>query len=378
MRIAIDAHTLSGPPQGSRTYLENIVREMSILSPETEFVLLVDRPIVRHKSWGENIRVVEWSGSRVYRLTVGARHQMLQLRCSVFHCSYFLPIVPMPNPMVTIHDLLPETHPQLFTRKFALAARYGMRFSARQARHLFAPSEYVRQSLIDVYGVTPDRVSVTPNAVDFEFFQAGRSRDPSEIEATLRSGDYLLMVGRFDPRKDHATVVEAYVRLIARCSHLPQLVIAGSYGPTEIMIRSRIAALKLEHRILVLKNVPSHQLATLYAHALGTISASLGEGFGLPMLEAMAAGSPVICADNTAQTEVVKGCGLMFRTGSPENLADSIQSLLEDISLRGDLREKGLARARAYNWKQGAAEFLSQAQRLTLSAPRYQDTSNNR
>lgn len=367
MRIAIDAHTLSGPPQGVRTYVENIVQEIAARSQEVELILLVNRPQARPEGWPDNIRFVEWGGGRAYRLTAGARVQMRRLGCSVFHCSYFLPVVPMPNPLVTIHDLLPETHPQFFSRKFALAARYWFRYSARHARHLFAPSEYARQSLIEYYGVSAERVSVTPCAVNFRRFNDGYMLEPSTVQPTLRSQDYYLIVGRFDPRKDHATAVAAYASVLSRRKDLPRLVIAGSSGPSEQAIRSQIAAHKLEERILILKNVPDSHLPTLYAHAIATISTSRGEGFGLPMVEAMAAGSPVICADNTAQTEVVKGYGLMFQTASAEGLAAAIEQILDDCALRAKLRERGLARARDYTWRKGAQVFLDQARLLAAT-----------
>lgn len=363
MRIAIDAHTLNGPHQGVRTYVENIAKEAAALAPDVELVLLVDRLIARPEDWPDNIRLVEWGGGRLFRLTVGARRQMQRLGCRVFHCAYFLPLVPMPNPLVVIHDLLPESHPQFFSRKFALAARLGFRNAARRARHLFTPSEYTRQNIIDLYGVPPEQVSITPCAVDAERFAHGAEQAPSLLEASLQPQDYMLMVGRFDPRKDHATVIDAYAQVFSKRPNLPRLVIAGSYGPSEQEIRTKIAALKLEQQILVLKNVSGALLPTLYAHALCTISASLGEGFGIPMLEAMAAGSPVICADNTAQTEVVKGYGLMFETASVSSLSDAMQQMLDDADLRAELRAKGHQRARSYSWRQGAEEFIRQARR---------------
>lgn len=364
MRIAIDAHTLNGPHQGVRTYVENIVKEAAILAPDVELVLLLDRPLARPDGWADNIRLAEWGGGRLFRLTVGARRQMQRLGCSVFHCSYFLPLAPMPNPLVTIHDLLPETHPQFFSRQFAFAACLGFRNAARRARHLFTPSEYARQSVIDLYGVSPERVSVTPCAVDSARFSRGAELPPSLLDASLQPQDYMLMVGRFDARKDHATAIDAYAQMFAKCADLPRLVIAGSYGPSEPDIRAKIAAHKLESQILILKNIPGDLLPTLYAHALCTISASLGEGFGIPMLEAMAAGSPVICADNTAQTEVVKGYGLMFETASVPSLAEAMQEMLDNTELRAALRAKGFQRARDYAWRQGAEEFIRQARRF--------------
>lgn len=366
MRIAIDAHTLSGPPQGARTYVENMVREMALQAPKIEWLLFVDRLCERPEGWSENIRLVEWGGGRTYRLTIGARRQMHRWGCSVFHCTYFLPLIPVANPLVTIHDLLPETHPQFFPRGFALAARYGFRYSAYRARHVFVPSAYVRRTIIERYGLADDRVSITPCAVDFEHFHTGGRGDPAQVESSLRSQEYWLVVGRFDPRKDHRTVVGAYARLYARRRDIPRLVIAGSYGPSEAEIRGLIAGLGLENRILVLKNVPGVLLPMLYAHALATISASLGEGFGLPMIEAMAAGSPVICADNTAQTEVVKDAGLMFETACIDQLAAAMERLLDDRALREKLRDQGWTRARSYTWHRGAQVFLEQVRRCPV------------
>lgn len=365
MRIAIDAHALSGPAQGVSTYIEHIARAIAERSPQSELLLLVDRLPEEQRRWPDNIRLVEWTGGRAWRLGPGARFQLRRLGCSVFHCSYFLPL-PSPVPtLLTLHDLLPETHPQFFSRRFVLAARYGFRLSAHRAHHLFTPSHYARASIIERYRIDPERISITPGAVDIQRFNQSQASDPAVIESTLRSRDYLLLVGRFDPRKDHNTVINAYAQLFGRSCGSPRLVLAGSGGRSEQQIREQIVRLRLEHRILVLKNLPAAHMPTLYAHALATISASHGEGFGLPMVEAMAAGSPVICADNTAQTEVVKGYGLMFATGDSAALAEAMQRIVGNLELQAELRNKGLARARDYSWGCGAAVFLEQAQRVS-------------
>ena len=179
------------------------------------------------KGWGANVRFETWPGGRLRRLSSGARDVMRKLGCSAFHCSYFLPVVAMPNPMVTIHDVLPQTHPHLFTRRFVLACKHWFRFSVKRAQHVFTPSEYARESLIDFYGIAENKVSVTPCAVDFDFFFSGLGRDPSIVEPRLRKENYFLVVGRFDPRKDHATIVEAYSRLHAR---RPRCADAGHCG----------------------------------------------------------------------------------------------------------------------------------------------------
>jgi glycosyltransferase involved in cell wall biosynthesis len=274
----------------------------------------------------------------------------------------------VPNPLVTLHDLLPETHPHLFSYRFRVVARAWFRASARRARHVFTVSEYARGVLVERYRLPPDKVSITANGVDFERFRGGRGQDPSEVEPTLRTGDYLLMVGRLDPRKNHVTALDALARLRERRSDLPRLVIAGSAGSAEGAIRERIQNLGLSRQVLILRDVDSALLPRLYANALATISTSIGEGFGLPLVEAMAAGCAVICADNTAQTEVVAGSGLLFDSGDADALADLLERVIDDNALRGELVRLGTIRAREFDWRVGASAMLDRLRRFEPAA----------
>lgn len=364
MRAAIDIHSLAGPPQGISTYTRHLAEEAAAQAPDIEFVLLNSpgaRPALRE---APNLRQVDWVGGVAARVGFGARRQTRQLGCSAYHTSYWLPMAMPRNPLVTIHDVLPDTHPQFFSLRFRVAAQRWFRYSARHSRHVFTVSAYARDTLIDLYRIAPDRISVTPCAVDLAHFAQGAHSDPSAIDTRLRRQGYFLIVGRFDPRKDHATALRAYGALAARHPDLPLLVIAGSHGPMEALIRARIAQPDLAGRVLLLKNVSYAHLPVLYAHALATLSPSVGEGFGLPSLEAMAAGSPVICADNTAQNELVNGHGLMFSTGNADQLADAMLRVASDPALQSDLRARGLARAPDYSWRTGAQALVQVLRQL--------------
>lgn len=364
MRVAIDIHSLAGPPQGISTYTRHLFEEAARVAPEIDFVALHSPGIAPLLREAPNVSKVSWRGGVGTRVGLQASRRLHDLGCAAYHTSYWLPIALPRNPLVTIHDVLPDTHPTYFHWRFRFAAQHWFRYSARKAIHVFTVSAYARDMISQLYRVPLEKISITPCAVDFDHFSAGAQHSPTLIAPQLRPNGYFLIVGRFDPRKDHATALRAYASLANRFSDFPPLVIAGSHGPMEARIRERIAKPDLAGRVLLLKHVSYTDLPTLYAHALATLSPSVGEGFGLPSLEAMAAGSPVICADNTAQRELVKGHGLMFTTGEAEELAEAMLRVAQDTHLQCDLRARGRARAGAYSWRAGAEVLVNVLRQL--------------
>ncbi len=274
----------------------------------------------------------------------------------ILHTQYVMPPWPARGNAVTIHDILFERYPRFFTRLFVLRSRLFIRWSARQADLLFTVSEYSRRELVRCYGIHAPRIEVLHNAVDHTRFHPGTEGESYVRQRGLESRGYLLTVGRIEPRKNHALLLRAYARM---SGEVPPLVIVGqrdfSHGPFETALQALPAA----RQVIVLSDVPDEELPALYRHALAFVYPSLAEGFGMPPLEAMASGTPVLSSASTAIPEVVGDAGLLVDPNDETGLCAALERLCSDAALRERLIAAGLSRAAVFSWDRSAARLGS-------------------
>jgi alpha-1,3-rhamnosyl/mannosyltransferase len=255
-----------------------------------------------------------------------------RLGASLVHTQYALPLrCPCPA-VVTIHDLSFERNPALMGKKDAAVFRRVVPRAARGAVRVFTVSERSRHDLERVYGVTPDRIVVTPNGVDPAF-------SPGDIGVPGR--DYLLSVGVIEPRKNQRAAVAA-----AQAVGLP-LVIAGPANDQALAVELRRLGARVEGYVEL------DRLVELYRGAACLIQASLHEGFGLPVLEAMACGTPVVTVPDPALVEVVGDAAVVVRE---EDLAEGVRLALKQ---HDRLSYAGLERARRFSWEACAERTLA-------------------
>lgn len=246
---------------------------------------------------------------------------------------------------LTIHDLGTLEHPEWFQKSFAKWYSLCIPILARRARILFAPSEYVKQQIEARFGRKD--VVVTPNGVNLSIFHPGARQDRYNLPAC-----YILFVGTLEPRKNLQMLLKTWIQVQDDFKDT-WLVIAGTQGSVH-----RTANLPASvERVKYLDYVDEDALAGLYAKATLFVLPSLEEGFGLPALEAMACGVPVLVSNGGALPEVVRDAGLIFDLADPEALAISMRQCLQDQDLRLLLKEKGFARAQAFSW-QTSAELI--------------------
>jgi len=231
------------------------------------------------------------------------------------------------------------------------------------ARTVVAVSQQTATQLRQL-GVPPSRITVIPNGVDRERFE-GQPRDA--IEDTLQrlglQEGYLFYVSRIEhPGKNHATLLEAYAALKARreiqgASPPPALVFAGQDWNGAEQIHGRASALALDDDVHFLGFVEDADLPRLYAGAGAFVFPSLAEGFGLPLLEAMAANTPVLCSNRPPMSQIVADAGAQFDPEDVDGIAAALERVLGDDSLRDCLRERGRRRLDLYDWEAGAREL---------------------
>jgi len=249
----------------------------------------------------------------------------------VLHCpTHRAPVRSRVPLVVTFHDLAVLRHPKTFNRWTRAYSRFALARVAKAARRLIAVSEFTKRELLDLLDVPEEKVRVIPNAVGAPFEPQGEAAD----------GDYVLAVSTLEPRKNLPRLVEAYER--ADLNGLP-LLVAGASGWGGVRVEG--------DGVRWLGEVADDELARLYRGARCVAYASLYEGFGLPVLEAMACGAPVVAGRNEAVVEVAGGAAVLVDPLDPDAIA---AGLAEAIERRDELRTLGLKRAQDFDWRKVA------------------------
>jgi glycosyltransferase involved in cell wall biosynthesis len=240
---------------------------------------------------------------------------------------------------LTIHDLSPLEHPEWFRSSFAAWYRLSLPILARHVKRVFAASAYVKHKIVKRFGI--DDVTVAPNGVDHSVFHPGARQTRSDLPAS-----YVLFVGTLEPRKNLHLLLRAWEKIHDRFKGT-WLIVVGARGS----VFREIGLAGGMQRVCFLGYVDDEALAGLYANATLLVLPSQEEGFGLPALEAMACGAPVLVSDGGALPEVVGAAGMVFCLSDPDGLSDAVSALLSDRKLRLDLRYRGLQRAEAFSWR---------------------------
>jgi glycosyltransferase involved in cell wall biosynthesis len=270
------------------------------------------------------------------------------------------PLVRRMRTVVTVHDLGYLRYPEAHTAAQRLYLRLSTIWSARAASHLIAVSAATRSDLVRLAGVSPDRITVVHHGVAERFRQP--VADPARAKAIVGGDElYFLYVGTVQPRKNLARVIEAFAdasRRLADASIAPILVIAGKRGWLSEGIARRAAECGVAHRVRFVGYVADDDLPALYREALGFVFPSLYEGFGMPVLEAMACGAPVLTSNSSSLPEVAGDAALMVDPLDTGAIAEGLARLACDAALRQELRQRGYRRAAQFTWDRCAEETL--------------------
>ncbi len=370
MHIAIDAHAVGTGLAGNETYAANLVEALAEIDRENRYTLYVTRREAEERFRGRwpNFGVQRTlPHSPLVRIPLTLSFELRRRPVDLLHVQYTAPPL-APCPVVaTIHDLAFEHIPETFKRRSWMQMRLTVRRTARTAAHIITVSEYSRRDIIETYGVAPERVTVTPEAAAPHF-------RPASAEETARvrrkyglEGEYVLAVGSIQPRKNLVRLLRAYadLRRARAQDKLPKLVLVGKkawlYGETLRAVERE----NLRDHTIFTGYVPTADLPALYSAALCFVYPSYFEGFGLPPLEAMQCGTPVLTGNLTSLPEVVGDAGLSVNPFDESALAAALARLIDDPELRSTLRLKGFERARTFNWRETARMTLQAYHRAT-------------
>ncbi len=383
MRIGIDFTAAAQQGAGIGRLTRNIIGALTQIDRHNEYRLLVATGSSRKGEWqvgslgpafqtsrhpnfrlktvplSDHALAVAW-----HRLRLPLFIELFTGRVDVFHSPDFtLPPVLRARTLVTVHDLsflrLPECFPGGLLRYLEAAVPRAV----RRADHIIADSHSTRRDVIELLNVPGDKITTIHSGVEPRFRPLTGEADREALAAVRRKyalpERFILSVSTVQPRKNYARLIEAFGTLESQlAAHEWHLAIAGGKGWLYEQVFERAQALGLEGRVRFLGFVDDADLPALYNLAQVFVFPSLYEGFGLPPLEAMACGVPVVCSNASSLPEVVGDAALTVDPLDVPGLAEAMRRVAEDESLRASLVQKGLTRAAKFTWSKAAEELL--------------------
>jgi len=354
VRIGIDARKLHD--FGIGTYIRNLLRELARLDRSTEFVLLCrpdDSESIR--ALGENFRpVIELAGNYSIAEQFKVPLALQRERVTLFHAPhYVLPPLVRCRSVVTIHDCIHLMFPQYLPNRGALAyARTSMAMAAKRATRVLTVSETSKNDIMRFFGTAASKIDVIYNAYDARFGVEPREEDVVRVRERYQLHDeFVLYAGNVKPHKNLERLIDAFHIVRSRGLDHLKLVMIGDDISKYASLRRAVHQYQLHKYVRFLGYLPEETLAVMYRLAGVFVFPSLYEGFGLPPLEAMASGTPVVTSNVSSLPEVTGDAAQLVDPYDPEAIADGIYRVLTDVDLRRELRRRGLARARQFSWE---------------------------
>jgi glycosyltransferase involved in cell wall biosynthesis len=383
MRIGINALFLQKPATGSGQHLFHLLEGLDAYDKENTYVLLSPRFRRAYAvNWphlsdrfsnvevmsalarlGENVEKAWWE--QVGLLKAGRAEQI-----DLLHCPYFAsPVMPLFPTVVTIHDVIPLILKEYAWRKLTVAYNALVSFAAKRAQAIIAVSQCSKRDIERTLHIPSDRIHVIGNAVDESFRPVNDAWLLASVRERYNIGErYILYFGGFDVRKNVPRLIRAYAQLPATLRNQFQLVVAGRLHhlghPTYPDPRPLVRQYGLDGQVIFTGQIRERDKAPLYSGATVFSFVSLYEGFGMPVLEAMACGRPVLTSNTSALPEVVGDAGLTVNPRSETEISEGLRQLLEDEQMRRDLSERALERARFFTWRQVAEQTVEVYRRV--------------
>ncbi|MBX3462910.1 MAG: glycosyltransferase family 4 protein [Planctomycetes bacterium] len=376
MRIGIDVSMTADSKTGLPSYTRSLVEALARVDPRNEYWLY---PITWH-SLPPNHRDSVLPKARNFhrvcgrwpkrwldrRWQQGDRKRLLGPPPDVYFSPFHnAPDRWLPRLVCVWHDVSFRVHPEFSTEANRVYCEDQFDRSLRLAHRFVTVSHFSKQELVRAMGVAADRIDVVHEAADPLFRRLGDAVLPPRLQALLGGAPFVLYVGSVEPRKNLATLVEAYAELQARTRHPARLAIAGGSGWKNSAVFDAVERHGLGDRVRFLGFVTDAELVALYNACALFCYPTLYEGFGLPVIEAMQCGAPVVTSRVASLPEV--GGDAVRYVDDPHDakaLSEALQQVLEDQALRQRLRDRGMAQAAAFSWDRAARETLAILERV--------------
>ena len=362
MRIAFDGSSLRPKRTGVGYYTEHLLRHLALEASDDELIVISNRSIETTTPLPAPVRTAagRWRVPRMVWLQTLAPQALRRVHADVAHFTNgMMPLVsPVPT-VVTIHDTSLTLYPRYHPPRRVLLNRPLVNLAARRADAVITVSQSAKRDIVQVYDVDPERVHVIHEAAAPSFYPI---RDRSELQRVRRRyglhDRIILYVGTIEPRKNLPLLIDAFARLRRSGDLNHQLVCVGPYGWLSRGIEACIERSGVADSIKLTGYVPFSDLPALYSSAEIFVFPSVYEGFGLPVVEAMACGVPVITGRTAALAEVAGGAIEHVERLDAELLGDAMVALARSAERRHDVAVRGIARAHTFSWARAARETL--------------------
>lgn len=354
---------------GSETYLRNVIRELPALDPDIAYTLYTNRenagtfvvpPGANLREIPCPVRAVRRPERLAYEYTVlplRARRRQVDV---LFSPGFTAPARRGYASVVNILDMQPEDMPENFTPFYHFIHTRLMRRAARSAAHILTLSEHAKRRIVAVYGISPERITVSHLAAEPAYFAPVAPEEITRVRQTyhIRSS-YVLSVATLHPHKNLDALIDAFVSLRQTTDTAVQLVLVGLRGNAAATLQEKIRTVGIEDATVMTGWAPDADLPALYQGAAVYVLPSRYEGFGIPVLEAMASGTPVITTTAASLPEVAGDAALLVDPDDRAALAAALRRVLGDAALRSDLIGRGKERAPLFTWRKTAEATLA-------------------
>ena len=360
MRFAVDAHAIGCHLTGNEVYIRNLLHEFSALDQEAEFVTYLSKPAA--DSYIPERFLSRWVSENPFkRLGWDLGRRLREDKPDLLHVQYTAPVNCSVPTVVSVHDVSYLDYPQYFTTFRAAQLRITVARTVKRAAAILTPSEFSKKAIVRAYGLDERKVFAIPNAVSSRFRQVPREHAQAALSRKFGiDGPFVLTVGDLQPRKNHLGLMAAFEDVIRAHPNLPhKLVMVGKETWYSETLHQAARASAVSDRLIFTDFVEDEDLLDFYAGCDVFAFPSFYEGFGLPILEAMACGRAVACSNASAMPEVANAAALLFDPASKTEMARALSDLMLDSELRMRMERLGAQRATLFSWQRAAEQTLN-------------------
>src|SRR5271166_218544 len=362
MRIGIDAHSLGSQQSGNETYYTSLLKSLARLDAENDYFIYYT---VEGATETLGLNNAHFSARRLrpmnsyLRIPFAMPIEILSQPVDVFHAQFIIPPFLKCRTVTTIPDVAYEHHPEFFPYYQVAWSKKLIPWSARRADRIITVSEFSKADLVNLYRINPDKITVTYEAAGSEFYPRDRERGREHVARRFGiDRPFVLYVGRLQARKNLVRLVEAYSRVRAQGVE-EQLVLVGKKDWLAQPVLDKIAELGLTRDVVVTGYVPAGDLPWFYNAAQVFAYPSIFEGFGLPVIEAMASGLAVITSVGSSLQEVAGDAALIVEPLDVGAISQALGRMLSDRSLREEMGRAGIRRNKMFDRDRCAMDTLA-------------------